>query len=230
VPIHCKRSAAGVDAGRQTGYHSNDSNHEREMKSAAATLAMVLSFLSDAYAADSQLVPPVIHLFGRDFQIGPQPQPVPPVVPLFLDDFLLAPYVFGLNGDGHSVIGYDKTIDLNYPMSGVLKLPNGVQQKVVATSTVKHFEYRTNGNEHWGFLQSPKNYTICASSLYGIPWQDNCSGTLAGWNTTATKSPDGIDGVHYYWVEPSNGDNGEFDQPNTCNLLNDCSHYLYVRV
>jgi hypothetical protein len=82
-----------------------------------------------------------------------------------------------------------------------------------------------------GAFWSPHDYTICKSALNGIPWDaqpTNCASTLTGWNTTATKSPDGIDEVHYYWVVPSNGDNEMFDQPNTCNLVDGVA-VLFVR-
>jgi hypothetical protein len=60
------------------------------------------------------------------------------------------------------------------------------------------------GNEHWGTIQAPKDYTVCIAKVHNPSL--NCNGTFTGVLRTADhRDSGGIDGLHWYMVVPQPG-------------------------
>ncbi|RWE25220.1 MAG: hypothetical protein EOS41_12290 [Mesorhizobium sp.] len=105
--------------------------------------------------------------------------------------------------------GHKETIETNNPyyidaktVFYSLTLPAGADKVQPIDPHISM--YRQDGNQHWGYVQSPVGYTVCASRPTSESTLNHCA-TLTGVITTADKSPDHIDGLHFYIVVPESG-------------------------
>lgn len=75
------------------------------------------------------------------------------------------------------------------------KLIGGSPADYDLTARPRLTEYRGTHDEHWGISQAPVGYAVCAAWILS---RNSGNYRFVGKLTTAPKSPDHIDGVHWY--------------------------------